>query len=211
MSQMKARFRGFAPVVLDLETGGFDKEVHAVLQIAAVSLAWTEGLLGIETLRTWNVEPHPDTRVEAASLRLTGIELGDAERGAVAEAEAMREMFRFVRGVVKRSGCQRAVLTAHNAHFDHGFVMEAAARNRIGRNPFHPFTVLDTASLAALAYGHTVLSEACTRAGLEFEDKRAHSAGYDAETTARLFCSIVNTWDASAPAGLIPDVPMSSA
>lgn len=205
MSQMKARFRGFAPVVVDLETGGFDKEVHAVLQIAAVSLAWTEDRLGIDTLRTWNVEPHPDTRVEAASLELTGIELGDAERGAVPEVRAVREMFRFIRGVVRRSGCQRAVLTAHNAHFDHGFVMEAAARNGVGRNPFHPFTVLDTASLAALAYGHTVLSEACARAGLPFEGERAHSAGYDAEATARLFCSIVNTWDATAPPGLIPE------
>ena len=205
MSQMKARFRGFAPVVVDLETGGFDKEVHAVLQIAAVSLAWSEGSLGIETQRTWNVEPHPDTRVEAASLQLTGIDLGDADRGALPEVQAIREMFRFVRGVVRDSGCQRAVLAAHNAHFDHGFLMAAAARNGVGRNPFHPFTVLDTASLAALAYGHTVLSEACARAGLGFEESRAHSAGYDAEATARLFCSIVNTWDASAPAGLIPN------
>ena len=204
MSQMKTRFRGYAPVVVDLETGGFDKEVHAVLQIAAVSLCWAEDRLVIDAQRIWQVEPHPDTRVEAASLQLTGIDLGDPERGAMPEAEAVREMFRFVRGVVRRSGCQRAVITAHNAHFDHGFVMEAAARNRIGRNPFHPFTVLDTASLAAVAYGHTVLSEACARAGLPFEDKRAHSASYDAETTARLFCGIVNAWDATLAPGGVP-------
>ena len=197
MSPMKSRFRGYAPVVVDLETGGFDKKVHAVLQIAAVSLCWVEGRLAIDAQRLWQVEPHPDTEVEAASLQLTGIDLGDPDRGAVPEGEAVREMFRFVRGAVRGGGCKRAVLTAHNAHFDHGFVMAAAARNRVGRNPFHPFTVLDTASLAAVAYGHTVLSEACARAGLPFEGERAHSASYDAEKTARLFCGIVNAWDAT--------------
>ena len=205
MSQMKARFRGYVPVVVDLETGGFDKDVHAVLQIAAVSLCWIDHRLEIDESRTWDVEPHPDTRVEAASLELTGIDLGDAGRGAVPEAEAVRGMFRFVRGVVRRSGCQRAVLTAHNAHFDQGFLMVAAARNGVGRNPFHPFTVLDTASLAAVAYGHTVLSEACARAGLAFDGEKAHAASYDAEATARLFCAIVNAWDAAAPAGALTD------
>ena len=206
MSQMKARFRGYVPVVVDLETGGFDKDIHAVLQIAAVSLCWIDRRLEIDESRTWDVEPHPDTRVEAASLELTGIDLGDAGRGALPEAEAVRGMFRFVRGAVRRSSCQRAVLTAHNAHFDQGFLMVAAARNGVGRNPFHPFTVLDTASLAAVAYGHTVLSEACARAGLAFDSDKAHTASYDAEATARLFCAIVNAWDAVAPAGALTDL-----
>ena len=197
MSFMKSRFRGFLPVVIDLETGGFDKDVHALLQIAAVSLRWEEGDLRIEEVATWNVAPHPDTRIEAASLELTGIDLDDPKRNAATEEAAVRELFRFVRRAARRHACQRAVLTGHNAHFDHGFVASAAARNGVRRSPFHPFTVIDTASLAAVAYGHTVLSEACARAGLKFEGRRAHAAAYDAEVAARLFCAIVNAWDAS--------------
>ena len=36
--------------------------------------------------------------------------------------------------------------------------------------------------------------EACHRAGIAFESSRAHSALYDAEKTAELFCDIVNRW-----------------
>ena len=195
MSEMSARFRGFLPVVIDLETGGFDKDIHAVLQIAAVSLEWSDESLAIDQIRSWNVIPHPGTLVEEASLRITGIDLADPERDALDEEESVRELFRFVRREVRRNGCERAVLTAHNAHFDHGFVTAAAERNGVKRNPFHPFTVIDTASLAAVAYGHTVLSEACARAGIEFEGGLAHAARYDAEATAKLFCLIVNDWE----------------
>ena len=195
MIEMSSRFRGFLPVVIDLETGGFEKDVHAVLQIAAVSLAWSADRLSIDQVRGWNVIPHPLMRVEEESLRITGIDLSDPRRDALNEEDAVRELFRFVRREVRRNGCERAVLTAHNAHFDHGFVMSAAERNGVKRNPFHPFTVIDTASLAAVAYGHTVLSEACTRAGIEFENGRAHAAIYDAEATAKLFCLTVNNWE----------------
>ena len=194
MSEMSARFRGYLPVVIDLETGGFDKDTHALLEIAAVSLGWFDGKLGIDEIVSWDVDPHPDTRVEAASLQLTGIDLDDPNRNALNEEEAIRELFRFVRRCIKSNACKRAIVTAHNAHFDHGFLAKAAARNEVKRNPFHPFSVLDTASLAAVAYGHTVLSEACARAGIVFEEGRAHSARYDAETTAQLFCAIVNVW-----------------
>ena len=194
MMEMRTRFRGFLPVVIDLETGGFDKDIHAVLQIAAVSLAWTADRISIDQVRGWNVIPHPLMRVEEESLRITGIDLADPRRDALDEEDAVRELFRFIRREVRRNGCERAVLTAHNAHFDHGFVTSAAERNGVKRNPFHPFTVIDTASLAAVAYGHTVLSEACARAGIAFEGGRAHAAMYDAEATAKLFCLIVNGW-----------------
>ena len=195
MARMKARFRGFLPVVVDLETGGFDKDVHALLQVGAASLHWMDDELGIEELATWNVTPHPATRVEAASLELTGIDLEDPGRQALSEEVVVRELFRFARRAMRRHSCQRALLTGHNAHFDHGFVLSAANRNGVKRSPFHPFTVVDTASLAAVAYGHTVLREACQRAGLGFEGARAHAAAYDVEATARLFCAIVNAWD----------------
>ncbi len=191
---MRARFRGFLPVVVDLETGGFRSDTHAVLEIAAVTLDFDGERLAIDNRHRWAVRPHPDTAVEDASLKLTGIDLDDPARGAVDEETAVRELFRVVRAEVRRHGCQRAIVVAHNAHFDHGFIHAAAQRNAIKRSPFHPFSVMDTVSLAGVAYGHTVLSEACLRAGIVYDAAQAHSAAYDAEVTARLFCAVVNAF-----------------
>ena len=192
--QMNARFRGYLPVVVDLETGGFDSGQHALLEVAALTLEMEDGRLIAGGRHHWAVTPHPDMAVEEASLRVTGIDLADPRRAAMAVAEsvAVRELFQVVRAELRRHSCQRAIVTAHNAHFDHGFLLAAADRNGIKRNPFHPFSVMDTVSLAGVAYGHTVLGEACRRAGIAYDVDRAHSAAYDAEITARLFCQVVN-------------------
>jgi len=196
---MKSRFRGFLPIVVDLETGGFNSGEHAVLEVAAVTLKLDGKSLVTDNQFRWAVEPSPGTKVEEASLAVTGIDLNDPGRHAISEDIAIRELFRATRTALKQHDCQRALLTAHNAHFDLGFILAAAERNGIKRNPFHPFTVIDTASLAAVAVGHTVLSEACARAGIEFDGDRAHNAAYDAMTAARLFCEIVNRWQRFAP------------
>lgn len=189
---MKTRFRGYLPVVVDLETGGFDHAVHSLLEIAAVTLDFEYQHLVIRSRHRWAVIPHPDTVVDEESLKVTGIDPNDPARGAVSEREAVRGLFRMVRAEVKRHSCQRAILTAHNAHFDHGFIHAAAVRNDVKRNPFHPFSVVDTVALAAVHYGHTVLSEACGRAGIPYDAERAHSAAYDAEIAAGLFRTVVN-------------------
>ena len=191
--EMKARFRGYLPVVVDLETGGFDSRTHALLEIAALTLDFDNGQLVVSDRHRWAVTPHPDTLIEPASLKVTGIDLDDPARAAVAEGFAVRELFKVVRAEVKHHRCHRAIVTAHNAHFDHGFLHAAATRNGIKRNPFHPFSVMDTVALAAVAYGHTVLREACARAGISYDPDRAHAADYDAEVTAELFCAVVNS------------------
>lgn len=189
---MKTRFRGYLPVVVDLETGGFDDSVNSLLEIAAVTLDFKEERLVVRGRHRWAVAPHPGTVVEEASLKITGIDLDDPSRGAVSELAAVRGLFRLVRSEIKHHGCHRAIVTAHNAHFDHGFIHAAARRTGVKRSPFHPFSVVDTVALAAVHYGHTVLSEACERAGIGYDAERAHSAAYDAEITARLFCAVVN-------------------
>ena len=191
--RINERFRGFLPVVIDLETGGFDDSRHALLQVAVVFLHWDRDRLVRAATHEWQVAPEPGLAIEEASLAVTGIDLDDPTRNAVAEELAIRECFRTVRRATKEANCQRAILTAHNAHFDLGFLTAAAARHDIKRNPFHPFSVMDTVGLAAVAYGHTVLSEACDRAGVAFDAARAHSATHDAEVAAELFCKIVNT------------------
>ncbi|MFW5825629.1 MAG: ribonuclease T [Marinobacter sp.] len=192
---MSRRFRGFLPVVVDVETGGFNPRTDALLEIAAVLVTMDEnGWLHRGETVARHVQPFAGANLEQAALDFTGIDPWAEDRGAIDEKEALREVFSPIRKAVKAHDCKRAVLVGHNATFDHNFVFAAAERADIKRNPFHPFSTFDTATLAGLAYGHTVLAEACKRAGLEFSNREAHSAAYDAEKTADLFCAIVNRW-----------------
>lgn len=189
------RFRGYLPVVMDLETGGFNKDTDAVLECAAVLINMNEGgFLEPGERHFFNVDPFPGANIEEASLAFTGIDPGNPLRGAVDEKTAFAEIFRAVRQEVKRTGCHRAILVAHNAHFDHGFINAAAERTNLKRNPFHPFSSFDTATLSGLAYGQTVLARACEAAEIPFDSNEAHSAEYDCDRTAQLFCAIVNRW-----------------
>jgi ribonuclease T len=198
-SEMSSRFRGYLPVVVDLETGGFDAASNAILEMAVVEVTFEQGELVIGDRWEQAVTPYAGSRIDAASLKVTGIDPDDPDRGDIDEAAAFREMFRRVRRAMRRGGCQRAILVAHNAAFDQQFMQQAFARNGLNRSPFHPFSFIDTASLAAVAFGHTVLSECCQRAGITFEASQAHRALYDAEKTAALFCAIVNRWASAWP------------
>ena len=189
------RFRGFLPVVVDVETGGFNARTDAILEIAATTLTMNDsGQLMVDETFEFQVDPFPGANLEPAALEFTGIDPQNPERNAMPEMIVFDELFKAVRGKVKQHHCTRAVLVGHNAHFDLGFVLAGAERCNIKRNPFHPFSVFDTATLAGLAYGHTVLARACELAGIEFSNAHAHSAGYDAMKTAELFCLIVNRW-----------------
>jgi ribonuclease T len=189
------RFRGFFPVVIDVETAGFNKETDALLEIAASVLKMDdEGLLSIDHTVHFHVQPFEGANIEQAAIEFNGIEPFSALRGAVPEEEAIKEICKVVRKAQKAAGCQRSVVVAHNAAFDHGFLNAAIERNNIKRTPFHPFVSFDTTSLAGLVLGQTVLAKACRAAGIEFDNKQAHSALYDTERTAELYCLIVNRW-----------------
>jgi len=189
------RFRGFLPVIVDVETGGFNDDTDALLEIAAVTLRMDEdGKLHRHETFEAHLDPFEGANIEQSALDFTGIDPESPDREAQPEMIAIPEILGEVRKAVKANGCTRAVMVAHNAHFDLGFVNAAAERCRIKRNPFHPFSCFDTATLAGLAYGQTVLAKACATAGLEFSNSEAHSAAYDAEKTADLFCLIVNKW-----------------
>lgn len=187
------RFRGFLPVVVDLETAGFNPYGDAILEIAASVITMNDdGVLAPRIPIFFEVEPFHGANLEKAALDFTGIDPYDPDRDAVSEAKALEEVFSHVRQAIKNHDCNRAVLVGHNAAFDQSFLNAASERNDIKRNPFHPFTVFDTATLAGIAYGHTVLSKACEIAGINFDSKKAHSARYDTEKTAELFCLIAN-------------------
>ena len=189
------RFRSFMPVVVDIETGGFNSQTDAILEISAVILGMDDtGILGIEQTYFHRIIPFEGLNIEEAALKFTGIDPFHPLRIARPEREVMQTMFGLVRDALKANHCKRAILVGHNAHFDLGFVNAASERHNLKRNPFHPFSCFDTATLSGLAYGQTVLARACETAGIEFDNDEAHSARYDAEKTAELFCQIVNTW-----------------
>ena len=194
-SLMANRFRTYLPVVIDIETGGFNSKTDAVLEIAAVILATDEsGKIEIEQTFFHRVVPFDGANIEEAALKFTGIDPYHPLRIAKSEKDAFSNMFKLVRDSMKSNACKRAILVGHNAHFDHSFLNAASERHNLKRNPFHPFSSFDTATLAGLAYGQTVLSRACEVAKIEFDSNQAQSARYDAEKTAELFCGIVNKW-----------------
>ena len=190
---MASRFRGFLPVVVDLETGGFNPATDALLEIAAVLIEIQgDGTLQRGETHRYHVQPFAGSNIEAASLEVTGIDPHHPLRPAIPEKDALQRIFREVRHAVADTGCRRAILVGHNAFFDLNFLNAAVARTEIKRNPFHPFSSLDTVTLAGAAFGQTVLARALAVAGLEWDASSAHSAGYDAERTADLFCLICN-------------------
>jgi ribonuclease T len=195
MTIMKRRFRGFFPVIIDLETAGFNAETDALLEIAAITLCFNHlGNLHIDQTFHYNIVPFKGANIETSALEFTGIDPYNPLRNAILESEAIHQIFSDIRLLQKPTDCQRSVLVGHNAHFDLGFLLAASKRVKAKRNPFHPFTVFDTASLSGLSLGHTVLARSCEIAGIAFNAKEAHSALYDAKKTAELFCFIVNRW-----------------
>lgn len=187
------RFRGFLPVVVDVETAGFDPRRHALLEIAAIIIDMdADGWLKPSSTMACHVLPFPDAELDPRALAFNKIDPYHPFRDAIPEQDALKQVLNPVRKAVKSSACNRAILVGHNAHFDLGFLKAAAERTGFKRDPFHAFSVLDTVSLAGLAYGQTVLAKAARAAGLDWDDSEAHSAIYDAEQTARLFCHIIN-------------------
>jgi ribonuclease T len=192
------RFRGFLPVVVDVETGGFFSRTDALLEIAAVIVEIdATGRLRRGVTHSFHVKPFDGARLDPASLEVNGIDPWHPLRPALDEADALQRIFREIRTAIRSHGCRRAILVGHNAAFDLGFLNAAVERTGIKRNPFHPFSCLDTATLAGAALGQTVLARAAQLAGIEFDTREAHSARYDAERTADLFCLLCNDMHAS--------------
>ena len=195
MHRIADRFRGFLPVVVDLETGGFNPKTDAILEIAACILCMDDfGRIKIAETIAAEVEPFRGSRIEPSSLEFTGIDLDSPERNPVSEKEAITSIFLPVRQELRATDCQRAILVGHNPSFDLSFLNAAIDRVSYKRNPFHPFSSFDTATLGGLAFGQTVLARAVQAAAIDWDESLAHSAEYDTVKTAELFCTIVNRW-----------------
>lgn len=193
------RFRGYLPVVVDVETAGFNAQTDALLEIAAVILRMDDnGELHRAQTISCHVEPFEGANLDPKALAFNGIDPDHPFRDAMTEQAALDHVFKPIREAVKASACKRAILVGHNAFFDLGFINAAVERTGYKRNPFHPFSTFDTVTLAGLAFGQTVLARAVIAAGLTWDADQAHSAIYDTEKTAQLFCQVVNRWQAAS-------------
>lgn len=192
---LKARFRGFYPVVIDVETAGFNPNINALLEIAIITLKMdANGWLCIDRSLHFHVRSFPGAILQPEALEFNGIDPNNPLRAAVTEQEALNKIFSAVYRGIEIQECSKAIIVAHNAAFDHSFLMAAVERSNFKYNPFHPFVTFDTAALSGLVFGQTVLAKACNCAGIVFDTGKAHSALYDSECTATLFCELVNKW-----------------
>jgi ribonuclease T len=195
MPRIADRFRGFLPVVVDVETGGFNSRKDALLEIAASIIRMDDfGRVFIAETICKHVQPFDGSNIDSKSLEITGINLDSPFRMALPEKEALQQICQPIRKELRDTSCQRAILVGHNSFFDLSFINAAIERTDFKRSPFHPFSSFDTATLAGLAFGQTVLSRAVQAAGIDWNESEAHSALYDTEKTAELFCAIVNRW-----------------
>ncbi|MBD3755787.1 MAG: ribonuclease T [Gammaproteobacteria bacterium] len=195
ITHIKERFRGFLPVVVDVETAGFNADTDALIEMAVVTLKMDHnGDLLRDATFSKNILPFEGANLDPSALKFIGVDDPyHPFRGAVSEKLALQHLFAPIQQQLKETGCTRAILVGHNAFFDLGFVKKAAERCEL-KSPFHEFSTFDTVSLAGLAYGQTVLAKAAEKAGMAWDNAQAHSAVYDTEKTADLFCEIVNQW-----------------
>lgn len=192
-AKMSKRFRGFLPVVVDVETGGINPQKDALLEVAAVTLKMnTQGILVVDECYSEHVIPFEKANIDPEALKINKIDPYHPFRFAIDEKEALSNIFKPIRTALKDQECQRAVLVGHNPWFDLLFLQAAVKRANIKRNPFHPFTTFDTATLGGMMYGQTVLSRIADAADMRFNQEEAHSARYDAKLTAELFCHMIN-------------------
>ncbi|KTD18012.1 ribonuclease T [Legionella jordanis] len=192
--ELKHRFRGFLPVVVDIETAGVNPFKNALLEVCVVLVDIdSQGCFFPQSRYFEHVLPFEGSELDEKSLEFIQVDPFQPLRFALEERQALRNLYQPINKALKEKSCLKAVLVGHNAWFDLLFLKEATKRSGL-KFPFHSFTCFDTATLAGLMYGQTVLSKAAKAAGIPFNAKEAHSAIYDAEKTAELFCAMLNAW-----------------
>ena len=192
---LKDRFRKFLPVIVDLETGGFDARKNAILEIASQLIDEEDSRLILGDSHRYHIKPFEGLKVDKEALEFLRLDLNHPLRSAVDEEHALKESFKIINKQKSKYECSRAILVGHNAFFDHSFLVEACYRNNINKSPFHAFSLIDTVSLGVLATQQTVLAKVCKELDISYDNNEAHSAAYDAEVTAQVFCKIINDYD----------------
>ncbi len=72
VTKISQRFRGFLPVVIDVETGGFNSDTDALLELAAIPLTLKDGKLIENGKYHFHIEPFHGANIETAAIEFTG-------------------------------------------------------------------------------------------------------------------------------------------
>ena len=161
-------------VIFDIETTGLSKETESITEIGAVKVV--DGKI-IDRFSTF---VNPERPIPAEITKLTGI-----TNEMVADAPVITEILpKFL------EFCQDAVLVAHNANFDTGFIRLNAERkcDIEVKN-----TVLDTLELSRALLPELKkhkLDIICEQLGVSLEGH--HRAVNDAEATAEVFLKFID-------------------
>lgn len=192
-TKIHEKFRSFLPIVIDIETGGIDPEKDALLELAAIIVLTDHvgNLVPQNNVNAYHILPFEGANINPKALEINQIDPYHPFRFAITEKELLIDLSKIINHALEVYKCKIGVLVGHNAWFDLSFLKSAMRRTNI-KLQLHDFTTLDTATLSAATYGQTALAKALAAAKIPFNQKESHSAIYDAQKTAELFCKIIN-------------------
>ena len=175
-------------VIFDLETTGLSNRLDEIIEFGAVKMR------SREVIDRKQMFINPKRSIPANITSLTHINQSDVD-----SARPIEDVFDELRGWIGD-----AVLVAHNATFDVGF-MNAAAR-KLGRPEFtNP--VIDTLPLAhaMLDLKRYRLGNVCRHYGVKYDGEGAHRADYDAEVLSQVLCHMFNAYKSDATLDTLQD------
>lgn len=171
VSNSKGQSLDDAYVVFDIETTGINPQYHTFIEFGAVRIEHGE------IVDRFSSFVNPERPIPYEIEKLTGI----SDR-MVMDADTVEKVLpRFL------EFCQGAVLVAHNASFDTGFVKKYAKELQLS----YDYTVVDTMTLSHVLLhnlGKYTLDRICKYLGISLENH--HRAIDDAQATAHMFLKL---------------------
>jgi len=162
-------------VLFDLETSGLSNQYDRIIEFGAVKVK--QGLI-LERMQMFVKAP---VKLSAFIIDKTNIKQSDID-SAKPEGEYLDQWSDFFKD---------AILVAHNANFDVGFINEAL--KRAGR-PILTNTVIDTLGLSKLLLDDKRtyrLGSIAKHFKINYDDVTAHRADYDAEILKDVFAKLL--------------------
>jgi ribonuclease T len=101
--ELKDRIRGYLPVVIDVETSGFNDKTDALLEICAILLSMDEnGSFFPKTTLHYHVKPFDGANIESSAIKFNGIDIDNPFRLAVTEKRHFQKYLSILRLLSKK-------------------------------------------------------------------------------------------------------------